>query len=454
MAHGNPFVVVPANTTAQQLYAQKPVLLHSIVVVAYFHDLPRQQVLVKQLMRNISERVLMNNEKSIEILQGILVFVTWYHPHIFWNQQVTNLLHLAMAMTIDLGIDRPPQNCGDFKHGTVKAVHGSSLIPRVPNMDEHRVLAGCFYLTSMLASSFKKIDAMPWTKHLDNGLRIIEHSAEVESDFFLVQITRLQHLIEESSTMESQSAPMSMYVKAFNVDLERLRQSDKCQDPTNTFLRMQYMTSQILVWELSLTDLQENKSTPLRSHLEDLYQLVKAISAFLDVYFSIPISQYLTVPFSTYAQFAHAFIVLIKIASLEVDGWDMKAIHDDLNFSTVIEEAANRFEGAMSSAPDGLKVNNECFTKWAQRVRWMKQVYEAKFMPDDIKGHEQSDALRAHLKEDPPENMGEYAAAGAQQQATPPDDILSGDFFNYLDENFWQSFAGDFDLGFPEMNMA
>lgn len=82
MAPGLPFVVVPDEVTAQQLYEQKPFLLHAITTVTYFHDLPQQQMMVKHLMRDVSERVLMNNEKNVGILQGILVFVAWYHPHV------------------------------------------------------------------------------------------------------------------------------------------------------------------------------------------------------------------------------------------------------------------------------------------------------------------------------------------------------------------------------------
>lgn len=73
MAPGLPFVVIAPDATAQKLYAQKPLLLHTIVTVTYFHDLPKQQVMVKNLMRDVSERVLMNNEKNIGVLQGILV---------------------------------------------------------------------------------------------------------------------------------------------------------------------------------------------------------------------------------------------------------------------------------------------------------------------------------------------------------------------------------------------
>ena len=73
MAHGLPFVVLPPETTARHLYQHKPFLLHAIVTVTYFHSLAKQQSMVKQLMRDLSERVLMNNEKNIGILQGILV---------------------------------------------------------------------------------------------------------------------------------------------------------------------------------------------------------------------------------------------------------------------------------------------------------------------------------------------------------------------------------------------
>ena len=450
MAHSMPFVLIPSHSTAQQMYAERPFLLHAIVTVAYFHDLPKQQILVKHMMRDVSERMLMNNEKSLDILQGILVFIGWYHPHIFHSQQANNLLHLAMSMCIDMGIDRPPQQCGDFKSSTVKAVHGPNVNMKLATLDEHRALAGTYYLTSMLSSSFKKIEAMTYSKYLDDALSILERANEHESDLFLVQMVRLQHLIDDTCRTETPQAPMQMYVKTFKVDLERLRANDPCKDTNNVSLRLQYLIAEIIVWELSLNDLQDNKATPLRSHLDHLYYCVKAIRTFIDVYFTIPTSAYLTIPFSTFGQFAHAFITLVKLASLEVDGWDMKDLHEQLHFSKVIDEAADRYDGSTKSSPDGLRVNNDGFGKWAHRMRWMKQVYESKFIPEGDKPDDRQEATR-NMMTKPPDAYDASIAPSAQQQPTPPDDLLSGDFFNYLDENFWQSFAGDFDIGFPEM---
>ena len=80
MAPSMPFVVIPDGTDPWELAEQKPFLMQVITTVAYFHDLPKQQVMVKDLMRKISEKLLMRNEKSLEVLQGILVLIAWYVP--------------------------------------------------------------------------------------------------------------------------------------------------------------------------------------------------------------------------------------------------------------------------------------------------------------------------------------------------------------------------------------
>ena len=344
----------------------------------------------------------------------------------------------------------------------MKAAHATTHpdLPAMPNLikspssDDHRALAGVFYLTSMLASSFKKIDALSYTKYLDSCLQNLEAAKEYESDLFLVQMVRLQHLAEDTHTTETPTAPMQMYVKAFEADLLKIRQNDPCKTE-NIFLKLQYSSAAILVWELSLNEMLENKTQPLRNHLDDLYRCLEAIRGFLDVYFSIPTAAYLTIPFSVFGQFAHTFIVLTKLASLEVEGWDMKSLHESMNFSAVIDDAASRFEAATKSSPDGLDVQNDAFHKWATRVRWMKNIYEAKAAMEgggtgDDGLHTRPDAVKTLFR--PPEAYIEAAAAGAQQP-TPPDDMMSGDFFNYLDDNFWNSFGGEYDFNMPDVAM-
>jgi hypothetical protein len=77
MAPVMPFVVIPSGTEFSKLAQDKPFLMKTITTVACFHDLARQQVMVKDLMRQISEKLLLYNEKSLEVLQGIMILTTW-----------------------------------------------------------------------------------------------------------------------------------------------------------------------------------------------------------------------------------------------------------------------------------------------------------------------------------------------------------------------------------------
>ncbi|USW47276.1 hypothetical protein Slin15195_G005950 [Septoria linicola] len=422
MSGGMPFVVLSPSLTAHEMFSTKPALLRAITTVAMFHDLPRQQTQVRELIRDLSDRIMMKGEKSIDVLQAIIVFVTWAHPHMFWSQQVTNLLHLATAITIDTSLDRNLQPAC------------FNVTPRTHSMEENRILLGLFYLSSTLSSSFRKIDATPFTRHMEICLNNLEHNRECDSDIFLVQTVRLQRVIESIHTTNPSSAPAKIYRKAFQADLARLRQSDPYMEDS-TFLRLHYLSAEIQMWELSLNEVVEDTGKPLSS--VDLYSLVSAIKAFLDVFFSIPTSAYLLAPFAVFGQFAHAFIALTKLASLDVDGWDLATLNHEVNFLEVIEETARRFDETVRSFVDGIAVDNDAFGKWAQRVRYMKGVYESKFGDDQEQG--QGTQPNEKLPRTP-DNTG---------HPTPPDDILNVDFFSSLDADFWSAVDFTTDLGFP-----
>lgn len=281
---------------------------------------------------------------------------------------------------------------------------------------------------------------MPFTRRMEDYLTSLEQAREYDSDLFLVQMVRIQRVIESVDNTDTTTVPAKIYQKAFQADLRRLRETDPCKED-NTFLRMQYLTTEISIWELSLTELVEDKRKPLSQFLDDLFRCVRSINEFLDIYFTIPSSAYLLVPFTVFGQFAHAFIVLTKLASLEIEGWGQDALDEQLDFRQIIDKAAHFFDESVKSAPDGYPVNNGSLGKWAGRVRWMKHIWEAKFRDDNSA----SNVLERGQQSS--ERQGEYLG-----QPTPPDD-LSLDFFSYLDENFWQalgSYNGELDFGaFP-----
>lgn len=106
----------------------------------------------------------------------------------------------------------------------------------------------------------------------------LESTREAESDLFLVQMVRLQRVIETIHTTDSPSAPARLYVKAYQADIERLRKADRCPEE-NIFLHMQYLIAELHIAELALAGLAEQKGASLSGRLEDLHRCVEALKA-------------------------------------------------------------------------------------------------------------------------------------------------------------------------------
>jgi len=72
-----PFVIAPAHISAHELEKEKPFLYHAIVVVVSCKDVAKQTILRKDFMAGLCEKVLIQNKKSLDILQGLLIFIAW-----------------------------------------------------------------------------------------------------------------------------------------------------------------------------------------------------------------------------------------------------------------------------------------------------------------------------------------------------------------------------------------
>lgn len=156
-----------------------------------------------------------------------------YHFHVFVNPQMTNLLQLAMALVVDLGLNRKPASESDpkFVAFTPRIAHGKTVVGHsaVSTPDERRALAGTYYLYSMISTSFSRLDSLRYSTQMEECCRALEKAAERPSDETLCQLVRLQKMIEDigngspDETMESGSldiCPLSIYIKAWNTELE------------------------------------------------------------------------------------------------------------------------------------------------------------------------------------------------------------------------------------------
>ncbi|KAB8212559.1 hypothetical protein BDV34DRAFT_208278 [Aspergillus parasiticus] len=104
-----PFVIIPDSMNAISLRQEYPFLFVAIMTVSTEDRPSLQKDLNHEVKRTISTRIIMNNERNIDLLLGLLVYTAWYHYH--WESMLPHMylfLQLTITMVADLGLDRQP----------------------------------------------------------------------------------------------------------------------------------------------------------------------------------------------------------------------------------------------------------------------------------------------------------------------------------------------------------
>lgn len=130
-----PFIHFEASVTAQQLRQQQSILLDAILAAsAGSLYAPLSQELVSRLEKDYAERIIVRGEKSIELVQALLVSAVWYQPPArYQDLKFTTFGHLAANMALDLRLASTRESAGQN-------------MEFIENLNRKRVLIGCYLL--------------------------------------------------------------------------------------------------------------------------------------------------------------------------------------------------------------------------------------------------------------------------------------------------------------------
>ncbi|TGO30697.1 hypothetical protein BPAE_0004g01580 [Botrytis paeoniae] len=419
-----PFVVIETGgLTGKQWVASKPVLGKAILMAASYYNLPRQTVYETALVRDLTERIMVRREKTLELLQTILVFCGWYHYHCLGHPHLNNLLGLAMGLAGDLGLNKPP-SADRFRYpfGHSRATAGDFSRR---TMEQRRALAGLFYLTSLVATGFQRIDAMRYSIHLDECVRFIEKKPEHATDLLLVELVKISHLSERigqaillvQSDSEIQ-VPTALKLGSFQMELDILKKGVPGALGDGVILQLHHHISTIRLYEVALTNgwiptnvTQSPQSTsaarsihppPLHpSHLQSLYTCLHHTRSFLHLVLSIPPSTYLSQPIAPWSLLSYALMVLARLSFYQnplLPSWTLDFVREVCDLSWVLKELAERNDRAKfvdinittedgewgkdaEVDSDGRRVGEgwtDCFDKFARKIRLVRGWYDQK----------------------------------------------------------------------------
>ncbi|KAL5374714.1 hypothetical protein DPSP01_011732 [Paraphaeosphaeria sporulosa] len=187
-----PFVIVPPSIDGKALRQSHPFLFHAILTVTAHRQVDLQLILAAKLKEQISLRVINHSHKSLELLQGVLLYTAWYH---FYydpiKQQLAVMLQLCVAMLQDLGFSKNPRNA---KKKITMGDTGANLYS-VRSLAEKRAFLGTYYLAANFAQSWRRPTTLTHTRYMDQCCQHLMDCQEYATDTIITPLVQLSTLI-------------------------------------------------------------------------------------------------------------------------------------------------------------------------------------------------------------------------------------------------------------------
>ncbi|KAH7139968.1 hypothetical protein B0J13DRAFT_447937 [Dactylonectria estremocensis] len=191
-----PVVHIPESLTCELTRTSRPAFFRAILTAASSTTDPRlSRVLFQGTGRFLAEKVIVEGEKSLDLVQALLVMATWQQPpEKFQGLKFSQSAQMAATMVMDL------QSSNDEAYSIPDPTSG--FIPSDQLVETCRTFIACYFLCSSIAFSFRRPSALHYGSWVERCIKVLERSPFLHlNDRRLVAWTKLQRLAEESLTM-------------------------------------------------------------------------------------------------------------------------------------------------------------------------------------------------------------------------------------------------------------
>ncbi|KAH8657906.1 hypothetical protein BX600DRAFT_468355 [Xylariales sp. PMI_506] len=359
-----PFMQIPATTSASQLKQDSPFLWLCISAIQT-QELVKKAYLAEQVRKVAAERIMINCEKSFDLLQGLLVYLAWF---VCCDQPQKSSLciytQIAIGLVVELGLNLPPPP-QPAPRGTATTPYTTlhELPPFKPpvsivrSMNERRAVLGCYVSSSCNAQFLGRMEPLAWTPHLRECLDFLTQAPESEADRTLAQITRIRlvadKIIQQNSSNTSTSgvlrAPSSFHLQAMRSQLDDLKATIPPEVTDNT-VSLHLLHTEItlyasaLLWSNPSIDERDTGDT-YATRLDQLYTCLVKIKKFFEVLAATPVTLWAAFSVIQLAQCYQALFTLFRLSTLEnCPGWDRAAVRRTVDILAITEELEKQLQ--------------------------------------------------------------------------------------------------------------
>ncbi|KAI8946298.1 hypothetical protein F4801DRAFT_565090 [Xylaria longipes] len=341
MAPHLPAVIFPPGTTAGDLRRTQPILFLSIMSVASSETPNLQRQLVKELMQTFADKLIIQGDKSLELVQSIIISVVWYFPPEHFEQlKFYQMIHVAAVMAIDIGLGKRKNSPKSRLIPYTWRDHPfrKHPLPDPATIESRRTWLAVYFLASNVAMALHRPNLIRWQSFMTECMDILESSPEAApSDRYLCHLVWTHRLAEEVGIQFSMDDP-SIYInvtdqkvqyalRGFERDLARYTENIPKEDKQPSLL-LSFSVLNLYMHEIALQANDEyagSNAEALRdpipglgdsltaAHIGALSSCLTAIDGIFETFLSLDVPTIRCLPIFNFVRVAYAVVVLIKI---------------------------------------------------------------------------------------------------------------------------------------------
>ncbi|TLS22751.1 uncharacterized protein PpBr36_06044 [Pyricularia pennisetigena] len=357
-----PFVVIPADLS----HNKRPFLWKAVIMAASFTDGLEQNVYGSRLLSDIAITAFIQPEKSLDLLQGLQLLLSWYNFNMN-SFQITNLIFLARSICVSLGTGEGPSLSPLQPLGSMTS---DPLAPE--SLEKMRAFAGTYYLVTSAFTTNKKPDELMNTSYLDFCCRTLERRMEYPTDELVVNLVKVQQLSQSislslalrndsnfSRSIEYQLPPLDDVVRSFQQQLQVFEQMLPETVKTQQVFMGHFRVAQILLFEVGLNEKAASELMQV-SRTELLWCCLTACREFMALRFAHQDTEEVQVegeppsdckPRMTSlaaADFVYTFMTIVKLLMLQAPGWDLDAARSEIDLEGIMDRQMRQIDAIIA----------------------------------------------------------------------------------------------------------
>ncbi|KAH8176223.1 hypothetical protein LIA77_04641 [Sarocladium implicatum] len=357
-----PFVVLPDGVSEAEMRVKHPNVWKAIMMMGCYMDGPRHTRMGEDMLEGIGRICYAEGNTTLDLLQGLLLFITWYYCTLS-GQKLIHLLFLTRSACLNLGLG------------------GAAMRdPAQKTLEELRAYVGTYYVNTVVVATNNRSDTlMMSTRLLGSCCKAIRQAMEYPSDELLCYLVEGQQL-SHSIIVAMMDPPLEHVPKTPLIDRVRSlqHQIDSFQDSLPPQMRaIPLMQSQVhlaaaLVAEVAVADERCTAEGISPSDRLDLLQTcAKHLRAWFDLRLPSP-PQGMRFPPLCASDVGFTMILCMRLLSIhDMPGWNTSKVMNEVRLSQALgnlesELAFVKEKRAAGSlyARDALREKQDISAKW------------------------------------------------------------------------------------------